>query len=193
LTQTVLSIEAKTLPPIIKWNWWRHKAACAKHEQARARQDALVKQLTGIDRVELERQVAAAQHEREAIDTQIKAIDEELAELHANVLRDARIVGATITKAYLNDLGAFDLVIVDEASMALLPALYFVVGLAKERVVISGDYRQLPSIIETDQQAIFDELGRDIFEASGAAKDTHPHKVMLEEQYRMDAAICDLV
>lgn len=171
----------------------RYKAARAKHEQARARQDALVKQLTGIDRVELERQVAAAQYEREAIDAQIRAIDEELAELHANVLRDARIVGATITKAYLSDLGAFDLVIVDEASMALLPALYFVVGLAKERVVISGDYRQLPSIIETDQQAIFDELGRDIFEASGAAKDTHPHKVMLEEQYRMDAAICDLV
>lgn len=171
----------------------RYKAARAQHERVAALEEALAKKLAGMNRAALRRQTAADQREREAIEAQIQVIDEELAQLHANTLRNARIVGATITKAYLSDLGAFDLVIIDEASMALLPALYFVVGLAKERVVISGDYRQLPSIIETDQQAIFDELGRDIFEASGAAKDTHPHKVMLEEQYRMDAAICDLV
>ena len=51
--------------------------------------------------------------------------------------------------------------------MVILPALYNVVGLASKRCIISGDFRQIPPIIETKQKGIFEEIGKDIFEYSG--------------------------
>jgi superfamily I DNA and/or RNA helicase len=115
-------------------------------------------------------------------------------------MRDAAVIGATVTKVYLSakDLPAFDVVVVDEASMVILPALYFASGLAREKVVVSGDFRQLPPIVSTEQKAVLDEIGRDVFHAVGVvvavdANKTHPRFVMLEEQFRMHTAICGLI
>ncbi len=82
--------------------------------------------------------------------------------------------------------------------MVLLPALYFAIGLARERAVVSGDFRQLPPIVQTKQKAILDEIGMDVFHAAGVvaaveANASDPRLVMLEEQYRMHEAICGLI
>jgi hypothetical protein len=112
-------------------------------------------------------------------------------------MKEARLLGATCTKTYLSakEIGKVDMVIIDEASMVLMPMVWFATGLANDRVVICGDFRQIPPIVQTSQQAIFDILGFDVFTAVGLddlrVNDTR--MVMLDTQYRMDEAICSLI
>ena len=64
--------------------------------------------------------------------------------------------------------------------------------------MLSGDFRQLPPIVPTEQKAIVDEIGKDVFHTAGIVADVesgrgHSRLAMLEEQYRMHASICALV
>ena len=97
-----------------------------------------------------------------------------------------------------SNLPLFDVVIVDEASMVMLPALYYAAGLAREKVVVSGDFRQLPPIIATEQKEIRDQIGLDVFHAAGIVSAVESKKglsrlVMLDEQHRMGDTICRLI
>src|SRR5690606_40120382 len=79
----------------------------------------------------------------------IARVDRELEELELRVLEEARVIGATLFRLVLTeDLYSkpFDTVIVDEASMVPLTNLWFAAMLAKQRVVITGDFRQLAPI-----------------------------------------------
>ena len=113
------------------------------------------------------------------------------------MLRNASILGATCTKTYLSvkELGAVDMVIIDEASMVLLPMVWFAAGMAKSRVVVCGDFRQLPPIVQTRQQAVFDVLGHDVFEAAKLdGQSPHPRTAAsLNSQHRMADDICRLI
>jgi flagellar biosynthesis GTPase FlhF/ribosomal protein L37AE/L43A len=131
---------------------------------------------------------------------EIDEINSQLDDMAKSIVAGARIVGATVTKTFLSPqhFGNFDTIIVDESSMVILPALYYVCGLAKEKVIISGDFRQLPPIVPTDQQAILEVIGSDVFTAAGipnaVTKGLTPKRtVMLEEQYRMPEGICALI
>ena len=138
-----------------------------------------------------------SKQQRDELFTQIRETEAEIAaflETKSTMLRDARIVGATCTKAYLTKgIGQLDLVIVDEASMVLRPAVWFSAGLASERVVISGDFRQIPPIVPTQQETIFQELGLDPFTATDRTKPDAPGLAMLTTQYRMHPEICGLI
>ena len=134
------------------------------------------------------------QLERDGLVTKLRETKKEIAALWKTGLRDAKIVGATCTKAYLTgELGQFDLVLVDEASMVPRPEVWFSAGLASERVVISGDFRQIPSIVTTEQETIFQELGLDPFTATERTKPGAPGLVMLTTQFRMHSEICGLI
>ena len=141
----------------------------------------------------LEAQQAEFQKAKEARD----ALEEYLAGLKTSLVREAKVLGATGTLAYLipDSMGPLDVVIVDEGSMLLQPMVWLIAGLARERVILCGDFRQIPPICNTDRQVLFDLIGRDVFEAAGVTKldprDTR--MVMLDTQWRMDAAICDLI
>jgi hypothetical protein len=54
---------------------------------------------------------------------ELDGIAKQLDDIRNSVLREARIVGATVTRTFLRpaEFGAFDTVIVDEASMILSP------------------------------------------------------------------------
>ena len=138
--------------------------------------------------------------ERQPLVDELAVIKKALADLEAAVMRDAAVIGATVTKSYLSAgrLPAFDVVIIDEASMVLLPALYYAAELVLEKVVISGDFRQLPPIVPTDQQAIRDEIGMDVFHAAGIVsavefRKSLPRLVLLDEQHRMHDSIWRLI
>ena len=77
--------------------------------------------------------------------------------------------------------------------MVIRPAVWFSAGLASERVVISGDFRQIPSIVPTEQEAIVQELGLDSFTATERTKPDAPGLAMLTTQYRMHPDICGLI
>ena len=151
-------------------------------------------EIAQIDAQTQKAQLYKAKKQRAELIAEILETKAEIAALWKTVLRDARIVGATCTKAYLTgELGQFDLVLVDEASMVSRPEVWFSAGLASERVVISGDFRQIPSIVTTDQETIFQELGLDPFTATERTKPDAPGLVMLTTQFRMHSEICGLI
>lgn len=156
--------------------------------------------LSGADRNAAQKVVDDADEILHPLLNAIAQINRKLEEIEKTVVVEARIVGATVTKTYLSPqhFSNFDVVIVDEASMVMLPALFYVAGLAKEKVIVSGDFRQLSPIVPTDQQAILDLIGNDIFHAAGiadafASGADMKRTAMLREQWRMNDAICRLI
>ena len=128
-----------------------------------------------------------------AVDEELTAILSALAEIKREVIADAAVVATTLTRAYLWDEiqgRRFDTVILDEASMAPIPALWITAQLADANVVIVGDFRQLPPIKLADDPLADKWLGRDVFDASGV-RDAYDagappaHFVQLTEQFRM--------
>jgi ssDNA-binding Zn-finger/Zn-ribbon topoisomerase 1 len=180
----------------------RYTAARQRFEQARRTRDSRRSKVADKDRAGAEAVIAQTKDKRDKLVAQLREVEGKIAELRDSVLRDARIVGATCTKAYLSqkDIGQVDLVIIDEASMVILPVAWFSAGLARERVVISGDFRQIPPIVTTEQEAIFTEqeaifevLGLDPFTAAGLANLDDPRVMFLDTQHRMRAEIWELI
>jgi hypothetical protein len=149
------------------------------------------------------RETQAALRERLAeIRTQLPLQREQLRAAERTLVADARCVLCTLTKAALAEeifKRTFDAVIVDEASMAYIPADLHVASLARRRVAIFGDFRQLPPITQGETSRITEWLDPDIFEKAGivaradAGRFGDLRLVMLEEQYRMHPQIAGLI
>ena len=87
----------------------------------------------------------------------------------------------------------FDLIVVDEASMAYIPQVAFAASLGK-RIVVCGDFKQLPPIAMSESRLVEMWLRRDIFHAAkivGVVErgQEHPNLFMLKEQRRMHPEI----
>jgi superfamily I DNA and/or RNA helicase len=155
--------------------------------------------LVGVNRQQLANELSDADEKKAPLNREIASINAQLADLRKLIIDSARIVGATVTRLYLSPktFTNFDVVIIDEASMVLLPALFHA-GLAKEKVIISGDFRQLAPIVPTDEKAILAELGEDVFGRAGITKTVNSgvrpkRTVMLEQQSRMHEQICQMI
>jgi len=77
--------------------------------------------------------------------------------------------------------------------------VYYAAGLAQEKVIVAGDFRQLPPIVMSDDPLCQEWLKRDIFSAAGIAEAVNERReypatlVCLEEQFRMQDDICGVV
>jgi ssDNA-binding Zn-finger/Zn-ribbon topoisomerase 1 len=149
---------------------------------------------------QLKKTIEDGNKKRAPLISKIATIDEKLNAIRQAVLDESKILGATVTKAYLSPdmFSDIDTVIIDESSMVLLPAVFHASGLAKTNVVVSGDYLQLPSIVATEQQGIFDVLGPNVFETSGIQDicenaEESDAVTLLDTQYRMEREICSLI
>ena len=171
-----------------------------------ADQQRTIKQLSSrlqvFDRVETRKRCEELSQENSHLSGLKKQLSERIGSLdQQHIVQHAKIVGATVAKIYYSpkSFTNFDVLVIDEACMVLQPALYFVTGLAGKKVVISGDFRQLPPIVRSKDQKIRDQLGSDIFQESGVADDllgperAVPNAVMLRDQYRMADPICQLI
>ncbi len=87
----------------------------------------------------------------------------------------------------------FDVLIVEEASMAVLPALFYAACLGRRKTVIVGDPCQLPSIVQSNEDYVRKVMGRNIFEVAVAEPLSSPLVAMLDVQYRMHPVIGELV
>lgn len=132
---------------------------------------------------------------------QLNVLNQKMLELEKQAIMSAKIVGATLAKSYLSETlreRKFDTVILDEASMASIPALWCVSYLAENSIVIVGDFLQLPPIVMAETPMARKWLGKDIFHHSGMQerakdKDTCPDNfVMLNDQFRMESDIADI-
>jgi len=143
------------------------------------------------------------------LDAELKDLLQRLTELRSridamekNVISEARVVAATLTKCYVGDQlegQTFDAVIVDEISMALPPLLFIAGGRALQRVILVGDFKQLPPIVRSDSEIAALRLGQDAFHlARVVVVDKEDHKPVkhsalarLRTQRRMLPAIAD--
>lgn len=159
--------------------------------------------LSQHNRKVLEEKAKEFDAQREPLHFELNEINRKMEDIQRTVMEQAKIVGATVTKVYLshNDFTSFDIVIIDEASMIPAPMLYYSAGMAKEKCIISGDFQQLAPIIQTEQKAIFETIGRNVFETAGVSKLVGSSRgeipdgktIMLNEQFRMDDNICRLI
>jgi hypothetical protein len=112
------------------------------------------------------------------------------------VVDRASLVLSTLTNSYFSPLMAeqrFDALIVEEASMAVLPALFYAACLGRRKTVIVGDPCQLPSIVESNEDYVRKVMGRNIFDVAVAEPLSSPLVAMLDVQYRMHPLIGELV
>ncbi len=126
-----------------------------------------------------------------------------LAEIESKIISNAKIIGTTLTKAYLSDeihKRKFDTVILDEASMASIPALYATAYLASGRIIIAGDFKQLPPVTMSKHPLAEFWMSTDVFSHSGVEEqcdrvqrgNLSSNIIILNEQYRMDKEIANL-
>lgn len=138
------------------------------------------------------------------LETRLREIDQALGDLRRSILSEARLIGTTVHKTFLDPLLSsleFDAVIVDEASMVVLPMIYWAAGRAKAQVIVVGDFQQLPAIIKNmDGELAKEWLACSPFDKwhvpnavqKGSTKDL-PFLVALQEQNRMHPEIGRLV
>jgi superfamily I DNA and/or RNA helicase len=119
-----------------------------------------------------------------------------LLEKEQAVVRDASLVLSSLTNAYFSPWmqgQRFDVVVVEEASMAVLPALFYAACLGHRKTIIVGDPCQLPSIVQSDEDYVRKVMGRSIFDVAVRDPLSSPLVAMLDVQYRMHPLIGTLV
>lgn len=121
------------------------------------------------------------------------------AELRVSVCQKASVVAATTHQVLLATLAGmtFDCVILDEASMTGSSLAALVAGTSVNRVLIAGDFRQLPPVVLSEgasarwlRQSPFERAGLPDALRSGRWPD---NLVALNVQHRMHREISDLV
>ena len=126
---------------------------------------------------------------------ELEKITESMISEEKRIVRQASFIATTISKAVIDKTlynDTFDVVMVDEASMAYIPQIIFAASLAKKHFICAGDFSQLPPITRARNTA----LEADIFFYTGisdavAQNCSHAWLYMLDTQYRMHPAIAE--
>lgn len=132
-------------------------------------------------------------------DIKVQEIVKQIEQVKTEVLNNCRVLAATSTKVYLKpeDFKNFDVVVVDEASMLILPNAAYVASLSKDKVIFAGDFRQIPPIIsDEDSELVKRWVGRSIFDevkAEQIIEKKAKNFVTLTNQYRMNKKICGII
>lgn len=153
-----------------------------------------------VDLNDLRKRIQVLNERIRQIEEEILDAKDQLKRVEEILIANAKIVATTLTRAYLREpiqARRFDTVILDEASMAPIPALWVAAGLADTSVVVVGDFKQLPPIVLSAHELARKWLGRDIFEVSGiqeaVEKDLEPaHLIQLKSQHRMHPEISSI-
>lgn len=165
-----------------------------------ARIAELALRATGAEVTGLLKQLGSLRADLKSRQVSLAEIDRKLSHVERGIIMGAAVLGATLTKAYLSDdiqARKFDTVVLDEASMAPIPALWVAALLSQNNLIIVGDFKQLPPIVLSQQETTIKWLGRDIFEASGLKemwekRNMPDYFVPLQEQRRMVPEIADI-
>jgi len=146
----------------------------------------------------LKQQLVPVDAELDQLERRVTELRARLDALEKEVIADARVVAATLTKCYVGDQldgQSFDALIVDEISMALPPLLFVAGRLARRRVILVGDFKQLPPIVRSDNDVTDERLRQDAFHLAGMAQELEPtdHSALtrLRTQRRMLRQIAD--
>lgn len=159
--------------------------------RAKTEADILLKRL-GVSVEELESKKKEFDQRKDVLLARIAEINRQLDEIQKKVLSEAKLVATTLTKTFVAkqfpDM-PFDVLILDEASMAPLPHLYWATSRCREFITIVGDFLQLPPICIAEKAIAQKWLRRSIFTVLGidSVKEacSDPRVKLLDTQYRM--------
>jgi len=129
----------------------------------------------------------------DSINIRVKEIDDLLSKIRDEIMKGAHLIATTLTKTFASGNFPeieFDIVIVDEVSMAPLPYLYWAITFATKGVTLVGDFQQLPPICTSKKNKQFAQkwLRRNVFDLLNINLDTSrddQRVTMLNIQYRM--------
>lgn len=145
------------------------------------------------------RKIPEAHTERRALQQKvINDLKQELRDVTRDTIQSANVVLTTAVQTCLEaafELGKCDVVVIDEASMMSAPFAMCAAALARSRVVVAGDFRQLGPIAAAKSELALKWLHRDLFAVAGIDGSTmdHPKMTMLTTQRRMHRDIRDMV
>lgn len=130
----------------------------------------------------------------------LREIRERLADLPRRLLNEASVVAGTMYGVLLarllqRDFGA---VVLDEVSMAATPLAYAIGGLARDHLLMAGDFAQLPVPVACSEREAVSVLTTDVFRRARLHDDVArgvrpPALSVLRTQYRLPPSICDVV
>lgn len=148
----------------------------------------------------VEKELAKKAEELKPLKEKLTILQAELANLGQIIVDDALAIFCTLTKTYVGeDLAGqkFNAVIIDEISMALPPLIFLAAGRAESRVILVGDFLQLPPIVRSDTEITNAILGTDTFHLAGVAvnlkaSDNCPVLKRLTTQHRMVPEIANV-
>ena len=138
--------------------------------------------------------------ELEEIQQKLNEIQKQLEEIRKKILAEARVICTTLTKTFSDKEfpdTPFDVLVVDEASMAPMPYLYWALSKCRRFAIIAGDFFQLPPICISDEEMAKKWLGRSIYtllnvdRVASAMRDERVR--LLDVQYRMNPEISGVV
>jgi hypothetical protein len=135
-----------------------------------------------------------------ALNQTIAELERQLEQIRQDVLNRCRVMATTVYRTYLKGQveRQFDVVVIDEASMLMLPMSFYAAGLARQSVTVAGDFRQLPPIVMSNEPLADEWLKTDVFYKCGipaqVERNARPdYLIALQAQYRMHRDICALV
>jgi hypothetical protein len=140
-------------------------------------------------------------HELEDVRSRLSAVQASIAASRNELINDAVVVGATLSRFAINDLiNAWDadVIIIDEASMATNPFVVAAALRSPRTLALFGDFRQLPPVARATTQTAENWLARDIFDVSGVTSRVESGRAddrlsILQTQFRMGADIGSVV
>lgn len=144
LRESIASLISRLLSQLLEWGILSHLPSNAAEEtlhSLRMTHQTLAAQNKPSDLPALKDRAGSLRSEIDRLAGEIAKIDESLALVERDVITNASIVGATLTKAYLSDdiqARKFDTVILDEASMAPIPALWAAANLSANNLAGRG-------------------------------------------------------
>mgnify|MGYP001270173268 CR=1 FL=1 len=154
------------------------------------------------------RHVSGASEGIEDLDSDLRKIRGELREVSGRIdelarglVAEALLVGTTVSRMVVTDYlycWRPDAVLIDEASMVNFPFVIAAAMTAAKRVVLFGDFRQLPPVVLTKDREMSPWLTRDVFDQAGIKSaidrgESDDRVTLLETQYRMHPRIGDVV
>lgn len=134
------------------------------------------------------------------IQEEIRDLNEKISLIENEIIDSAKVIFGTLTKNYTESLFEdqhFDAVIIDEVSMALPPLIFLAAERATQRVILVGDFLQLPPIVRSDTEVSNERLATDTYRLAGVVRDNKLVKkvkvlLKLETQRRMVPKIANI-
>lgn len=119
-----------------------------------------------------------------------------ITEIENDLIKEAKVIGTTLSmfhsRANLYER-KFDVVIIDEVTMANQPQLFFAACFAKKKIIVVGDFYQLQSIVKTRNNAIVNNwFKKDIFRKNNIENEHDLRLNTLKIQRRMKAPIAEI-